>query len=898
METSSGQEEVSSSSLVDGGATFQPRALRRRPGTPEPPVRSIRPFKSSEHYLEAMKEDLAEWLRDLYGLDIDRANFLPMLETGLVLCRHANTVTKAALAFLAEAPAQAQRIPVPRAGVSCNGAAQPGTFQARDNVSNFIQWCRKEMGIQEVLMFETEDLVLRKNVKNVVLCLLELGRRAWRFGVAAPTLVQLEEEIDAELRRELALPPPDPPSPAPPLRRACHFRNLDQMVQKLLSHCTCPVQFSMVKVSEGKYRVGDSNTLIFIRILRNHVMVRVGGGWDTLGHYLDKHDPCRCTSLSHKPGSFLKPPAPPVKHEVKVQDVPSQAQPTMTISRSQSPLPAVDWRTYTSSGRKSRPPTPSALMPHSEQGAGLGVLREMAPPLRCQERSLTPSRRQLPEEDSIYRPRSSSAQRGQAPQCTSEGKREDRQPSELLRGRTPVSWVQAESNSWGARGRAPMPQRLRVPDVTTKGTPVREPSPLPCSSSPAKTLGIKQLPQGREDASLQLGEPGILHSPSPVKEATKIPNQLPPARPLTPGSSFPGTAAPRMEVERDPSLLRVVVGDRRVTESRQGGCSAKRGQRGQKLDIQEIAEARQPPGLGPQEQDTGYIPPPLDRNTEQAVYHSLEEEILADMKLLETVATGLQGTGSRAIPRSGVYVPSLGGRWPEPGGPYEKVIQELAQGPPPLLKVHLGAWVRSPTGPRHQAVIPGPGGREGKLGLREGGSRTNEARSDKATRLRKGPPQGGQGCTASPVSASSEVPTPLPSDPNADQAQGCPSKAKRTLRKPQRVPSIYKLKLRPRIRPRKDHRPEKQPSRIPKPLTYLRLGPIRVSTRCRLSRAALGSKGGEAPPVDGALEGAEEKGRETKEPATALESSPPAPEGLRPQELDQTPCAHEEETWL
>lgn len=23
-------------------------------------------------------------------------------------------------------------------------------------------------------------------------------------------------------------------------------------------------------------------------------MVRVGGGWDTLSHYLDKHDPCRC----------------------------------------------------------------------------------------------------------------------------------------------------------------------------------------------------------------------------------------------------------------------------------------------------------------------------------------------------------------------------------------------------------------------------------------------------------------------------------------------------------------------------------------------------------------------------------------------------------------------------
>lgn len=28
-------------------------------------------------------------------------------------------------------------------------------------------------------------------------------------------------------------------------------------------------------------------------------MVRVGGGWDTLEHYLDKHDPCRCR-LGHR----------------------------------------------------------------------------------------------------------------------------------------------------------------------------------------------------------------------------------------------------------------------------------------------------------------------------------------------------------------------------------------------------------------------------------------------------------------------------------------------------------------------------------------------------------------------------------------------------------------------
>ncbi|TRY70714.1 hypothetical protein TCAL_16364 [Tigriopus californicus] len=77
------------------------------------------------------------------------------------------------------------------------------------------------------------------------------------------------------------------------------LKSLDEMVRELVSECQCPTQFPMIRVSEGKYRIGDTKVLIFVRILRNHVMVRVGGGWDTLQHYLDKHDPCRCRA-GHK----------------------------------------------------------------------------------------------------------------------------------------------------------------------------------------------------------------------------------------------------------------------------------------------------------------------------------------------------------------------------------------------------------------------------------------------------------------------------------------------------------------------------------------------------------------------------------------------------------------------
>lgn len=163
--------------------------------------------------------------------------------------------------------------------------------------------------------------------------------------------------------------------------------------------------------------------------------------------------------------------------------------------------------------------------------------------------------------------------------------------------------------------------------------------------------------------------------------------------------------------------------------------------------------------------------------------------------------------------------------------------------------------------------------------------------------MRKVPAPGGQGCSAPPVFASLEAPTPSPLDPNSHKAKACPGRGKRTLRKPQRVPSIYKLKLRLRIRPRRDHRPDKRPSRIPKPLAYLRVGPARAPPSGRLERVSvLGGRGGEAILVDGAWAGDQEEGKEEKEPAIPLESRPQRSESLGAQQLD--PLPPEEESWV
>ncbi|XP_041092464.1 GAS2-like protein 2A [Polyodon spathula] len=555
-------------------------------------TKSIRPFRSSEEYLYAMKEDLAEWLKDLYGVEINVDTFLEVLETGSLLCHHANSVTQAAAEFLREYPSLAERMKLPRSGVTFVSSAQPATFLARDNISNFINWSRNQMHIKDVLMFETDDLVLRKNEKHFVLCLLEVARRASRFGMAAPVLIQLEEEIEEEIREELDLPPVETPKHKP-LRRMSDFKNLDQMVQYLVSRCTCPSQFPMVKVSEGKYQVGDSSTLIFVRILRNHVMVRVGGGWDTLEHYLDKHDPCRCTSLSHKQAMRFGSPQRPVTpvHEIKTRLAPRQEghgkpQSMLLLSRSQSPMPAVEWTPSAPSKGLRLSSTSSSRLPASSpdgNGHNTGFRTPGDTALtRVTERSATPSRRQLFSERQAGSLQTASTRTGRdkcrTPPSPGLGGSLPRpaQPAsgprlEPQRSRTPLGFQRAEpapqqqqnkdsrlAQTW-TKFQFSESKTKQTPNRNSMELPVNNPSRPPTPSSNSHTMGgltsgrpstpnrcrspTKQvLPKQEVNASPQTqistntvrASSAITRSQSPTKQVTSKTASHPQNRPPTP----------------------------------------------------------------------------------------------------------------------------------------------------------------------------------------------------------------------------------------------------------------------------------------------------------------------------------------------------------------------------
>ncbi|XP_041452675.1 growth arrest-specific protein 2-like [Lytechinus variegatus] len=225
--------------------------------------------KSAQESLIPLTEDLAEWLSRVLDVSVEVDTLMDSLDNGVLLCKLAQLIQRKAI----ECQRTGHKIKdnVPQHKIKCRENATSESFFARDNIATFLSWCR-ELGLEDTCLFETDGLVLRRSPQNVLVCIYELARLGSRLGIEPPGLLKLEKEIEKEERN------PRPVS-------ARKVSALDEQVQKISKQKKI---VDIHRISEGKYNIGGK--IVLIRMLRGrHVMVRVGGGWETLESYLDKH---------------------------------------------------------------------------------------------------------------------------------------------------------------------------------------------------------------------------------------------------------------------------------------------------------------------------------------------------------------------------------------------------------------------------------------------------------------------------------------------------------------------------------------------------------------------------------------------------------------------------------
>jgi archaellum component FlaD/FlaE len=130
------------------------------------------------------EEEAAMWIEAITGAHV-AGNFSEALRSGKVLCELVNKI---------------------RPGTITNVRGFGMPFKERENISQFLRACRT-FGVQEYMLFSTDDLYEEKNLLSVVKCLHALGGAVQRTvpDFQGPTLGVLDtSNAKRDLKRHVA----------------------------------------------------------------------------------------------------------------------------------------------------------------------------------------------------------------------------------------------------------------------------------------------------------------------------------------------------------------------------------------------------------------------------------------------------------------------------------------------------------------------------------------------------------------------------------------------------------------------------------------------------------------------------------------------------------------------
>lgn len=158
---------------------------------------------SEEPVLIPLLEDLAIWLSGFLATEINPENFIELFQDGVKFCKLATILHNKAVEYKEQTQ---HSTPLPSYAIKkWYPNPKVGSFFCRDNVCKFINWC-KQFGVSEICLFESNDIVEHRTVRalrNVLICLLDVGKIGVKHGIEPSELVRIDLEIEQEIQAEL-----------------------------------------------------------------------------------------------------------------------------------------------------------------------------------------------------------------------------------------------------------------------------------------------------------------------------------------------------------------------------------------------------------------------------------------------------------------------------------------------------------------------------------------------------------------------------------------------------------------------------------------------------------------------------------------------------------------------